>query len=190
MTTLDLTLEDGTTLEIYNDNFPSSPREWCNVSTLIFFGKYSHLGDEHDFRVEDASNWEEQEAIIKSKLNVKHIQKVYGYSHGGLAISLEPFSCRWDSGVLGFAVVTAKNVTETQGGKYATKSKVENCVRQIGNEIKTLDQYANGEVYGFNIEYADGDSDSCGGFFGSDIKENGILEYIGEEYHKEILNAV
>ena len=130
-----------------------------------------------------------QEAICK-KLNVKHIQKVYGYSHGGLAISLEQFSCEWDSGVLGFAVITAENVTECMGGKYATKKNIAKAIPQIEGEIKVLDQYVNGEVYGFNIEYADGDSDSCSGFYGSDIEVNGILEHIGEDYHKEILNAV
>jgi hypothetical protein len=187
---MNITLEDGTTLEVYQDEYPSSPREWCNVTTLIFFGNYSYLGDKHDFRSEDADNWEEQEALIRSKLNVKHIQKVYGYSHGGLAISTKPFSCPWDSGVLGFAVVTAKNVTETQGGKYATKKNVENCVRQIDNEIETLNQYVQGDMYGFNIEYPNGDSDSCSGYYGSDIKENGILDEIPKEYHKEILNAI
>ena len=45
---IDITLEDGTTLEVYQDDYPSSPREWTNICTLIFFGKYSHLGDDHN----------------------------------------------------------------------------------------------------------------------------------------------
>lgn len=195
-----INLSDNHVLYVEHCDAHESPREWCNVSTLIFFGNYSHLGDKHDFRSDDYDSWEEMEQAICRKLNVKHIQKVYGYSHSGLSISLEPFSCRWDSGVLGFAVVTAENVTETQGGKYATKDKVANCVRQLENEIETLNQYVSGEVYGFRLvklntcECCDNveeeEIDSCWGFYGSDIEENGILEYIPEEFHKEILAAV
>ena len=187
---MNITLEDGTTLEVYQDEYPSSPREWSNITTLIFFGSFSHLGDKHDFRSEDASNWDEQEKLIRSKLNVKHIQKVYGYSHSGLAISTSPFSCPWDSGVLGFAVITGNNVTECMGGKYATKKNIAKAIEQVDGEIEVLNQYVQGEVYGFNIEYADGNSDSCNGYYGSDIEENGILDEIPKEYHKEILNAV
>lgn len=180
-------LHDGSKIEISNV-YADSPREWTNISTMIFFGRYSHLGDDHDFNADDYDGWDEMENAIRNKLNVKHIQKVYGYSHGGLAISLEPFSCRWDSGVLGFAVITAENVTECMGGKYATRKNVEKAIHQIKDEIKVLDQYVNGDVWGFTIKDKEGDIvDSCGGFFGSDFKSNGMLDYMPEDLHEEIL---
>jgi hypothetical protein len=193
-------LSGNKVLKIFQDDCYDSPREWCNATTMLFFGTYRHLGDKHDFDSDDYSGWEEMEQAIKRKLNVKHIQKVYGYSHSGLTISLEPFGCQWDSGVLGFVVVTAENVIETQGGKRATKEKVANCVRQIENEVETLDQYIRGDVYGYQLIQKENCDccgsedeeviDSCWGFYGEDIEENGILEYIPEEFHKEIKSKI
>jgi len=37
---------------------------------------------------------------------------VYAYIHGGITVSTTPFSCRWDSGVLGFIRTTSKESAE------------------------------------------------------------------------------
>ena len=52
-------------------------------------------------------NWESVEKYL-SKQGYKHIQPVYMYEHSMIAFSLNNFSCRFDSGQLGFIASTKK----------------------------------------------------------------------------------
>lgn len=187
-------LPNGRTLNITPCDSGESPREWSNLSKLVFFGGYSHLGDNHNVDTSECTCWEDNEAaIIKhyGKKDVAVIIPIYGYSHGGLSISTTPFSCRWDSGQLGYAVVLKSDIRENWGIKRVTEKYVDMSTKQIEGEIKVLNQYANGEVYSFEIKDVDGEhEDSCSGFFGSDILENGILDYIGKEDWEWIENSL
>lgn len=69
------------------------------------------------------------------------IKWVYGYSHGGLALSLTPFSCRWDSGLAGFIY---------------SKFPAEECDADSCSEfISQYEAYLNGSVY--SVTAYDGD---------------------------------
>ena len=58
------------------------------------------------------------------------------------------------------------------------------------SEIKTYDQELCGEVYGFSIEDSDGEvEDSCGGFYGSDLNENGMGDYLEQEQIDALTNV-
>jgi hypothetical protein len=55
-------------------------------------------------------------------------------------------------------------------------------------EVMTYDQYLTGDVYGFIVEERDEDddsdweeTDSCWGFYGSDVRENGMAGHLGDE---------
>jgi hypothetical protein len=107
---------------------------------------------------------------------------LYLYDHSGISISTSPFSCRWDSGQIGFVLVSKKQALEEYGGvrvSSKTKVKIESVVEA---EVKTYTQYVEGEVYGFQIVDEDDDIvDSCYGFYGTDFATNGMLEYIDHE---------
>jgi len=169
------------TLKVYQDSDTESPREWSNVSKMIFLGKYSHLGDDHEFKNEDTDNWDDFEKLIKRKLNVATITKVYGYSHGGLSISTTPYQCRFDSGVLGFAVVTKELIRENWNIKRVTKKYIELADKMVEGEVETLNKYINNEVYSFRIEDKDGEViDSCGGFYDMDDIQDHVDEMFVE----------
>lgn len=173
-------LSENKVLKIFVDLNPDTPRSWDNVAKMIFFGKYKHLGDNHEFRTDDYSGWDEMEKAIRRKYNVAILKKVYAYEHSGMTIALTPFSCRWDSGVLGFAMVTKDTIRLENNVKRVTKELIEKATLVLEGEIEILDQYIRGEVYGFKLEDAKGtEIDSCWGFFG-DLKENGILDHIDE----------
>jgi len=63
---------------------------------------------------------------------------------------------------------------------------------------KLFDNWAWGDVYGFSVveinrcECCSNDDrevvDSCGGFYGSDFEENGMLEYVPDELHEQLKN--
>jgi len=53
----------------------------------------------------------------------------------------------------------------------------------LREEVEVYDQYVRGDVYGFILETPEGElMDSCYGFYGNDFKENGMLDYIPDEY--------
>jgi hypothetical protein len=187
---IDITLEDGTTLEVYQDHYPTSPREWDNLGTMVCFHRRYNLGDDHDIDHNDYDSWEEMEqAIIKEK-NALVILPLYLFDHSGISMNTTGFHCPWDSGQVGFIYVSKEKVRKEYGVKRISPQLKERINGYLEGEVLTYDQYITGDVYGFNIEYADGDTDSCGGFYGHDIEENGILDHIDSKYHKEILKEI
>ena len=183
-------LSNNRVLKIEQDTDGESPRNWDNLAKMIFFGRHSHLGDSHEINSRDYESFEEVEAAIKRKYNVACIKKIYGYSHSGLTIATTPFSCSWDSGVLGFAIITKEDLRENYSIKRVSKQYVTKGYEHIEGEVKTLDQYITGDVYGFTLEKDGEHEDSCWGFYGDNVLENGMLDHITEEVSEEIKKAL
>lgn len=176
--------ESGRKLQIVVDRCPDSPRNWDNLGTIVGFHKRYKIGDDnHGYKSSDYDSWDEIEsAIIKNEKPVV-VLPVYMYDHSGQTISTSPFSCRWDSGQVGFIYVSREKALSELGLKRITgkdKERIENILK---GEIATYDQYIRGDVYGFEIVDKDGNvEDSCYGFYGSNIEENGILDYVADEF--------
>lgn len=169
-------------LKVVHDSSPESPREWDNLGTMICFHNRYDLGDNHNYNSDDYSSWGEMKQAIIKEENPAVILPLYMYDHSGISISTSPFSCRWDSGQIGFILVSKKKALEEFGGKIVTKNLKERLEKILEGEVETYTQYVEGEVYGFVIEDEDGEHiDSCYGFFGSDHKESGMLDYIDHE---------
>jgi hypothetical protein len=107
-----------------------NPRE-ChdNISRMICFHSKYILGDKHQYRQGDFTSWEELKLKIMSDYNVMAIEPLYLYDHGGITISTKPFSCRWDSGQVGFVFV--ENM----------KLQGENTEDIIKREVEQYDNY-------------------------------------------------
>jgi len=98
------------------------------------------------------------------------IKGLYLYDHSGITISTSSFSCRWDSGQIGWIYIT-KDKIEAEGW---TPEQANNY---LDGEVEVYDNYLTGEVYGFTIEDADENHvDSCFGYYGDDGKEDMIKE--------------
>lgn len=167
-------------LRVVQDSCYDSPREWDNLGTMICFHKRYDLGDKHNYSVDDYNSWEEMEkAILKEEGKGTIILPLYLYDHSGISISTGSFSCRWDSGQVGFIIADKKKILQEFGGKILTKKTKEKVVSILESEVSTYSQYLEGEVYGFIIEDEEGEQlDSCFGFYGNDFAINGMLEYI------------
>lgn len=93
----------------------------------------------------------------------------YAYIHGGMALSMNPLGDRWDSGCAGFIYVNKAKFCKEFGLKRFSRKR---AFKIAEDEIATLDQYVNGEVFGYveqiratrEDEWKDGNS--CWGFFG------------------------
>ena len=175
-------LADNKTLEVTQDEYPNNPRHDDNLSTMICFHNRYSLGDKHTYKHQDYSGWAEMEKAIIKNEKTAIILPLYLYDHSGITISTTPFSCKWDSGQIGFVFISKDKVKNNYGVKRVTKKEIEKATKNILAEVETYDLYLRGEVYGYTLINENGEiEDSCWGFFGSDIETNGILDNIGEK---------
>lgn len=169
-------------LKLVHNSNADSPRNWDNLGTMICFHNRYDLGDKHNYNSDDYSGWEEMKKAIIKKENPAVILPLYMYDHSGISISTSPFSCRWDSGQIGFVLVSKKQALEEFGGKIISAKLKQKLERILKGEVETYTQYVNGDVYGFQIvDEDDNHIDSCYGFYGSDHKESGMLDHIDHE---------
>lgn len=83
---------------------------------------------------------------------------VYMIDHSGIALSCEPFGCRWDSGQVGWIWIANKDA-----GNFGD---VDAALRSV---VDTMSKVASGEVYGYVVKDADDENvGSCWGFIGRD----------------------
>jgi len=166
-------------LVLKHDNNPESPRNWDNLGTMICFHNRYDLGDKHRYSSDDYSSWGEMKQAIIKEENPAVILPLYLYDHSGVTISTSPFSNRWDSGQVGFILVSKETALAEFGGKIVTAKLKQKLERILEGEVKTYAQFLEGDVYGFCIEDEDGEQlESCYGFYGNDFATNGMLDYI------------
>lgn len=162
--------QDWDMLGIYVGN-----RDWCHERNI--------WGDLTGLDIFDLSRTDAEQRLEANK-DIVWFAPVYAYIHGGETISLGRFSCQWDSGQVGWAILTRQAVLDCYGGKRVTKQKLERAIKCVHGEIEAIDQYLRGDVYGYTVKYSDGTDDSCWGFYGDNLETNGMLDYIDEQAHQ------
>jgi len=181
------------TLEIVQDTDPQNPRtSFDNLGTLLFsHRRYNNFGDEKKAKdLVGSTDSNDYRRFINRKDVIS--LPVWMYDHSGTTIKVSrsgknPFHCPWDSGLLGWIVVTKKQVSKEYGWKVLTKERIEEIKTYLEGEIEILDQFMTGEVYGFRILDENGEEiDSCWGFYGSDPLTNGIADHIADEWKSVI----
>lgn len=158
-----------TTLVIYRDDVSGSPREnFDNLGHLILFGRDTGAyGDKH--------NYKNMQELITALGETKRVQyPVYAYVHSGVTFSLSNFGDRWDSGVCGLIYITYDEI-EKEYDKL-DESTITKAKAALQSEIKILDQYARGEVYGYCLYEFDEPLGGCWGFYGRDSIEEMLAE--------------
>ena len=115
------------------DVYPPDPREWDNLGTMVCEHKRYNFPYEENFNSIDEL--------------IKHIKKenvialrIYLYDHNGLCVQTTPFSCPWDSAQIGFIFCTEEQLKK----EGITK---EQAIEVMENEVKTYNDYIQGNVY-------------------------------------------
>ena len=180
-------------LEIFQDENAESPREWENLGTMICFHRRYNLGDKHEVNADNFSGWDEQREYIEKEYKPCVILPLYLYDHSGITMSTSPFSCRWDSGQVGWILVSKEKVRENYRVKRITQDIIDRVTKVLEGEVETYDQYLTGDVYGYRVSKVevcdkgcehDEEVDSCWGYYGIDsVKEEGMS--VLEHYTKE-----
>jgi len=160
-------------IEINYDDSDHSPRENDNISTMACWHTRYNLGDKQ------ISSLNESE-IIEAYPDIIAILPLYLYDHSGLTINTTGFSCRWDSGQVGWAFIT-KDRAEYMGVSEWSKDKLLEAIRA---EVKEYDQYLRGEVYGFTVSEPSGKvMESVGGFYSLEDAEAEAKAVAGTYLH-------
>lgn len=166
---------------IIQDTEPESPRNWDNLGTMVCWHRRYNLGDEHDYPSPDSFNEE-----IKEDKNI--ILPLFLYDHGGITISTSSFSCRWDSGQIGFIYISFEKIKKEFSWVKLSKKRINQIRSYLIAEVSTYDQYLTGDVYGYNIESDAGDHlDSCWELYGYDYCEQEAIKAMG--HCQEEMNA-
>lgn len=191
----------GFNINTFYDDCPYCPREDDNLGTMACFHNRYTLGDKVEFSTDDFNGWDEMEKHIRNKLGAVVCFPLYLYDHSQQSISTESFCGRavhaeWDSGRIGFIYATKEDIRKNWVVKRVSKKLLKDTERILKSEVATYDQYIQGNVFGFNIEDAEGNRiDSCGGYIGEDYYDNMVaeakstLDYHIKELKKEISTA-
>lgn len=152
------------------------------ICEMICFHKKYEIGDSHDLKSEDYSGWDGLRQHLIKERGAKVITPIYMYDHSSQTIKTSPFSCKWDSGQIGFAIVTALTIKECYGDDQdVTPEFLVGCGKQLELEVQDYCAYIEGDGIGYKI-YAEADEaeetviQEVFGFYGSDEKTNGALE--------------
>lgn len=170
------------TLAILHDDCAESPRSSMdNLGTMACaHGRYT-LGDPNKTeKIIGSKKPHAVQSFIKRKDVIS--LPIYMYDHSGITIKTTPFSCPWDSGLVGYIFVTKETVRKEFGINRVTKEWVEKIKGYLNSEVETYDIFLRGEMYGFRIEENGEEVDSCWGFFGSDPLTNGMSDNFDEEW--------
>jgi hypothetical protein len=197
------------TFKLIQETSPDCPRENENLGTMAcVHGRYN-LGDDNAVNelsdiITSHSMYRdsfEEEYNLSNLLDLYKIGEkiglfalclpLYLYDHSGIRMSTSAFSCSWDSGQVGFIYVTKEQARNKFNVKRIGKKLVERINNILLSEVEKYDQFLTGDVYGFEVLDDNEDPiDSCWGFYGVNVENNGMLEHIDEKYHSLAKNAV
>ena len=157
------------TVKVVRDEVPNSPREDDNLGKMVCFHKRYNLGDKHNYNFHNYDSWDEMSSDIIREENVSVILPLYLYDHSGITMNTTGFSCRWDSGQVGFIFVSKNDVRKEYGVKRISKKLREKVTKLLIGEVETYDKYLTGDVYGYEVtDENDNLIESCWGYYDED----------------------
>jgi len=185
-------------LEIHVDDTCESPRDsWDNLGTMLCNLDGYDLGDASNPYAGENGDFESDfKAYLKEELDLKLDDVVYlpiyAYLHGGITIKHSPYSCSWDSGMVGYSYVTKEDIRKEYRVKNVTKKIKDKVIDMLESELEIYKAYLEGNCYGFIIkDDEDNDVDSCWGFIDDleEVKKN-IAEHLPTEGNKELVEQL
>lgn len=157
-------------LKIKHDSDPESPREWSNLGSFYTTKNNGYISREIEIDNFPFGSDADSDIERLSKLGYIAIP-VSVYDHSGWRV-FSGVANDWDSGCIGFYVVSREKIREDFECKRISKKLLTRVKNILENEIKEFDRYAQGDVWGFEITKDDEFFDSCWGFYEQDKFED------------------
>lgn len=156
------TIEKGWRLEVQLDNDPVNPL--ADVDDVIFHMAHARYNLYNTYPSGDG--WH---TVDRTQVGV--LLPLYMYDHGLIALDTTPFSTAYDSGLIGYAIITKASLKE----HFTDLEEAEQYIRGLLDQYV---QYLNGNVYRYELYYNGDLRSSCGGFYGTDFMDNGMGYYL------------
>lgn len=107
-------LYKGYEIEIFQDECPDNPRKIEDIfTTMVCWHKHYTLGDENPKC--DPEEYKFTRGCVEVEVDkndsIRYLP-LYLYDHSGITMRTSSFSCRWDSGQVGFIYMTKKNLRD------------------------------------------------------------------------------
>jgi hypothetical protein len=186
------------TLKLVQDNDGESPRNWDNLGVMVCAHRRYTLGDEDGLNkavrfikehiseatLENIGFDEDHAPSVQEALELTGkviVLPLYLYDHSGITMKTTPFSCRWDSGQVGFIYMPKEAALNEYGWKRMSPKRTEKVMQVLTAEVTVYDQYLTGDVWGFQLNVEGEETESCWGFFGSDPVTNGIFDHLCDD---------
>lgn len=133
---------------------------------------------------------------------------VWVYEHSGMSVScgerVYPYNDRFDSGLLGYAYCFKEDIEAAYGKDVNNENWTKMASGAIGDMVRAFDQWLNNDIYWYEKKLWSNpdtepsgsteddvwdDDDACGGFYGTDIFESGLIDAIGDGFKEAILSC-
>lgn len=156
MLEFDVTEYNGYTITTYYYDTPENPLSWDAILGTV----YTRNGNYGCEDIEDIVGDDGQ--LTAEVVEKNYCLPVYMYKHSGVAVSTAPFADSWDSGQIGWIILSKE-----KAAKEFPDNTEEKALETMRNTIKIWGDYLAGDVYGYIITDEDGDEvDSCWGYYG------------------------
>ena len=189
----------NTVIRILQDDSAEDPRTtYDHLGKMVCWHSRYDLGDENPFKTpDDFSEFVETEDIFFLRL--------FLYDHSGLSMNTDGFSCRWDSGQVGFIYINKGDFISNFGAWDQEKA-----TDLLKSEVVEYDHFLRGNCFGYTVSEVqhcnlghehENEIDSCWGFIGDfdqvtkDVLGELGLVFIGDQHvdgqvYAEIENGV
>jgi len=141
------------TIEIIHDDYADNPREiYDHIGSMVCFHRRYCIGDKHSFSIED----------LKEKIasDDYYYLPIYMMDHSGISISSTSYQDKWDSGQVGYIILSKEKAMEEN-------IPAEHALNVLQNEIVEYNSFLTGETWGYQIISPKGEElDSCYSFYG------------------------
>ena len=168
--------------EVLVDPDPQSPRENENLGTILYNHRRYVLGDD---LIKFASF---DEYLDSANLSAEEVVSlpVYLLDHSGITLSTTDFQDQWDSGCVGVIYTTFDKIKKEDGVEEVDPDLRERGGLVLDSDVSEFNTYLNKEIYGFRLcEKSDSgewsEVESGWNFYGSNVNENGMLEFLEPE---------
>ena len=132
-------VEGEIAFRISHDDSPESPREHSPITHIAAWHRRYNLADEGEDR--------SIETFLESVRECDTLMPLYMMDHGSISLSLGPYSDPWDSGQVGFVLITPERVRAVG----LDPSDTERVMKLARQEIEAYSQYVNGDIYCMTI---------------------------------------
>lgn len=170
-------------LKIKQDSDSESPREWSNLGS--FYTTKNNRYIKREIEIEEFEFGSDADSDIERLSKLGYIAiPVSIYDHSGWTV-FTGVANDWDSGCIGFYVVSREKIREDFECKRISKKLLTRVKNIMESEIKLFDRYAQGEVWGFEITKDGEFFDSCWGFYEQDKFED-FRKHLEEYFPAEV----